>query len=48
MGKRKEKDGTYLRGKKEEKQNSVTIVISVVGEMTAFLVKLRLKGKSFE
>ena len=43
----------YLSGKKkkkktEEKQNSATIMISVDGKGTVFLVKLKLKGKSFE
>ena len=48
MGKRKEKEDRYLRKKKEEKQNTVTIMISVVGKETVFPVKLKLKGKSFE
>ena len=46
MGKRK-KDDTYLRKKPEEKQNSVTIMIYVVGNGTVFPVKFKLKGESF-
>ena len=34
--------------KKEEKQNSVTIMTSVDGKGTVFLVKLKLEEKSFE
>ena len=48
MGKRKEKDDTYVRKKAEEKQNSVTIMISVVGKGIAFPVKLKLEEESFE
>ena len=48
MGRRKEEDDTFLRRKTEEKQNSVTIVISVDGKETGFPVKLKLKGESFE
>ena len=48
MGKRKEKDDTYLRKKAEEKQNSVIILISVIGKVTDFSFKLKLKEKSFE
>ena len=48
MGTRKEKDDTYLRKKAEEKQNSVIIMISVLGKSTVFPVKLKLKEKSFE
>ena len=48
MGKGKEKDGTYVRKKAEEKQNIVTIMISVVGKGTAFPVKLKLEEESFE
>ena len=48
MGKSKEKEDRYLRKKTEEKQNTVTIMISVVGEGTVFPVKLKLKGKWFE
>ena len=48
MGKRKEKDDTYLRKKAEEKQNSFMIMISVIGKGTVFLVKLKLKDKLFE
>ena len=40
MGKRKEKDDTYLRKKAEEKQNSFMIMISVIGKGTVFPVKL--------
>ena len=47
MGTRKEKDDTYLRKKAEEKQNSVIIMISVLGKSTVFPVKLKLKEKSF-
>ena len=48
MGKGKEKDGTYVRKKAEEKQNIVTIMISVVGKGTAFPVELKLEEESFE
>ena len=39
---------TYFWGKTEEKQNSVTIMISVSGKGTVCPVKLKLEGKSFE
>ena len=36
-----------LRKNAEEKQNSVTIMISVDGRGTVFSVKLKLEGESF-
>ena len=40
----------YLSKEKiaEEKQNSATIMVSVDGEGTVFLVKLKLQRESFE
>ena len=38
----------HFSGKTEEKQNSVTIIISVYGKGTVFPVKLKLEGESFE
>ena len=48
MDKRIKEDDTFLRKKTEEKQNSVTIMISVDGKGTVFPVKLKLEGESFE
>ena len=48
MGKRKEDDDTFLRKKTEEKHKTVTIMISVDGKGTVFLVTLKLEGESFE
>ena len=41
MGKRK-KDNTFLRRKKEEKQNSATIMISAVGKGTVFFSEVEI------
>ena len=47
MEKRKKADDIFLREKKtEEKQNSVTIMISVDGNGTAFPVKLDFEKES--
>ena len=44
--KRKKKDDTFLKKKnRKEKQNRVTIMISVDGKRTVFLVKLKLQGE---
>ena len=48
LNKRKREDGTFLRKKTEEKQNNVTIMISVDGKGAVFPVKLKLEGESFE
>ena len=40
----KKEDLTFLRKKTEEKQNSVTIMISVDRKGTVFPVKLKLEG----
>ena len=47
IGKRKKND-TILRKSTEEKQNSVTKMISVDGKVTVFPVKLKLEEESFE
>ena len=53
MGKRK-KDGTFLRKKTDEKQNTVTKnkillpMTSVNGKETVFPMKFKLQGESFE
>ena len=47
----KKKRKWYLsnwKKKTEEKQNSATMMISVDEKGTAFLVKLKLQGESFE
>ena len=44
----KKKDETTLRKNAEEKQNCVTIMISVGGKGKAFPVRLKLEGESFE
>ena len=41
MAKRTEEDDTFLRKKKEDKQNSATTAISVNGKGTFFPVKLK-------
>ena len=46
--KEKKENNTFLRKKTEEEQNSVTIMISVNGKGTFFLVKLKLEVDSFE
>ena len=38
----------FLGKQSGEKQNSATIIISVEGKGTAFPVKLKLQGESFE
>ena len=48
MDERKEDDDIFLRNKTEEKQNSVTIMISVDGKWTVFPVRLKLEGELFE
>ena len=48
MGKRKKEDDTFLRKKQKKNQNSVTIMISVVGKGTVFSVSLKLEGELFE
>ena len=45
---RGKEDDTFLRKKTEEKQKSVTIMISVDGKGTVCLVKLKLEWESFE
>ena len=45
MGKLKKKDDKFLRKKKQEKQNSVTIIKSVDGKVTVFPVTLKLEGE---
>ena len=47
MGKRKH-EMIHFWGKTEEKQNSVTIMISLNGKGAVFPVKLKLDGESFE
>ena len=46
----KEKRRSHISEKKktEEKQNSVTIMISADRKRTVFLVKLKLEGESYE
>ena len=46
--KEKKEDDAFLRKKREEKQNSATIMISVDEKGTVFPVKLKLEGESFE
>ena len=46
--KSKKKDETTLRKNAEEKQNCVTIMISVGGKGKVFPVRLKLEGESFE
>ena len=43
MGKRKKEDNTFLRKNSEEKQISVTIMISVDGKETVFPVTWKLQ-----
>ena len=38
----------HLSGKKEEKQNGVTIMTHVDGKVAIYPVKLKLEGESFE
>ena len=46
ISKRKKKDDTFLKKKnRKEKQNRVTVMISVDGKRTVFLVKLKLQGE---
>ena len=48
MSKRKKRRG-YISGEKtEEKQNSVTIMMSVDEKGTVFPVRLKLEGESIE
>ena len=47
-GKKKKKNDTFLKKITGEKQNSVTIMISVNRKGTFLLVKLKLEGQSFE
>ena len=42
---KEKKDDTFLRKKAEEKQRSITIMISVDGKRTVFPMKLKLEGK---
>ena len=42
------KEKKMIRKKTEEKQNSITIMMSIDGKGTVFLVKLTLKGELFE
>ena len=44
----KKKDGTFLRKKTDEKQNTATAMTSVDGKGTAFPMKLKLQGESFK
>ena len=46
--KRKKEDDTFLRRKTEQKQNSVTIMMSVDEKGRAFPVKLKLEEELFE
>ena len=48
IGKRKKEDGTFLRRKTEQKQNSITIMMSVDEKGRAFPVKLKLEEELFE
>ena len=48
MGKTKKENATFLRRKAEEKQNSVTTMISVDGNGTVFPMKLKSQVESFE
>ena len=49
MGKNKKEDiDTFLRKKREQKQDSATMIISVDGIGTDFPVKLKLKGEPLE
>ena len=43
MSKSKSEDDTFMRKKTEKKQSSATMIISVDGIGTVFLVKLKLK-----
>ena len=47
-GQKKKKMIPFLGKQSGEKQNSATIIISVEGKRTAFPVKLKLQGESFE
>ena len=44
----KKEDDAFLWKKTEEKQNSVTIMMSVDEKETVFPVTLKLEGESFE
>ena len=46
--KKRKKNDTFLKKITGEKQNSVTIMISVNRKGTFLLVKLKLEGQSFE
>ena len=48
MYKRKIENDTYLSKKREEKDNSATIMMSVDGEGTVFSVRFKLEEESFE
>ena len=48
MDKRKEEDESFPRKKTKEKQNGVTIMISVNGKGTIYPVKLKLEGEPIE
>ena len=48
MYKRKIGNDTYLSKKREEKDNSATIMMSVDGEGTVFSVRFKLEEESFE
>ena len=41
-------DGPFLRKKAKEKENSVTIMISIDGKGTVFPVNLKLEWESFK
>ena len=46
--KKKKEDDAFLWKKTEEKQNSVTIMMSADEKETVFPVTLKLEGESFE
>ena len=48
MYKRKIENDTYLSKKREEKDNSAIIMMSVDGEGTVFSVRFKLEEESFE
>ena len=45
---KKKNDNAFQRKKTEDKQNSVTIMMSADEKGTVFPVKLKLEGESFE
>ena len=47
-GQKKKEDDTFLRKKREGKQNSASIMISANEKKTVFPVKLKLQRESFQ